>query len=185
MTLTSPELSAEPHEITVKDEAGPLKFYGQTIADLSWTYDDAYERGHNRWTDIALYRVLEEGSSYRYALQVVGRSVLYHRMNSPCRRGINTTVGLIRRDEARYDALIPCPRPGCQPVDLDELTDNEMVAVEEDLPTLYRCSSAVEVVEVLQKRGHGGQMSGLNMKLLQVASRDPEIAQAMLRTRRI
>lgn len=185
MTVTSPELFSEPREIVVKDEAGPLQFRGQTIADLSWSYTEAYERGHNRWTDMTLYRVLEKGSPYNFALHVVGRSVVYHRPDSPCRRGIYTPVGLIRQDDDRYQALVSCDRPKCNPVDLEELSDNDMVAVEEDLPALYRCVTADEVIKAIKGRTPGGELSGLSVKLLQTASRDPEIAEAMLRTRRL
>lgn len=186
MTVTSHENAFEPVDIEVRDAAGPLQFKGAAVADLSWDYDAAYESGHNRWTDITLYRVLEEGSPYAYAIQIVGRSVLYHRVNSPCRSGVNMTVGYLRRDDDRYQALISCEKRGCAPDDLEDLKDSDMVAVEEDLYTLYKCASPVEVVEIMQNRSTRGQMSNLSIKLLQAASRvDVDIYNAMKQTRRL
>lgn len=186
MTVTSDEIQSEVNDVVVQDAAGPLRFQGTVVADLSWDYDAAYESGHNRWTDITLYRVLEDDSPYKYVVQVVGRSVMYHRVNGKCRSGVNMPVGLLRQDDSRYQALISCDKRGCAPADLDELDDADMVAVEEDLYTLYRCKDAVEVITIMQNRGNRGQMSNLSVKLLQAASRlDPAFREAMMRTRRL
>lgn len=186
MTVTSHEGHTGPQDIVVRDKAGPLQFKGAVVADLSWDYGAAYASGHNRWTDMTLYRVMEADSNYDYVIQVVGRSALYHRANGSCHKGVNMPVGLLRKDPDRYQALIICGREGCEPADLDDLGDADLVAVEENLYTLYRCTDAVQVITIMQARGSRGQMSNLSVKLLQAAARvDPAIEEAMLRTRRL
>jgi hypothetical protein len=174
-------------EIVVQDEEGPLSFRGETLADLSWTYQVAEERGHTRWTDMALHRVLEPGSPWKYVIQIVGRSVMYHRSDGPCSRGVNMAVGLLREDEPRYEALVICPRPGCQPKDLEDMGDHEVVSVEEDIYTLFKCRSGADVVQTLQNRGgNRDNVSPLSVRLLQAASRvDREISMALAGTRRL
>lgn len=182
--MTSQSDAPGAQVITVRDDMGPLEFVGETVADLSWSYDEAYERGHTRWTDITLYRVLQDGAQYKYVIQIVGRSVLYHRLNGPCHRGVNVPVGLVRQDDERYQSLDPCPNAGCQPADLEEFGDNDIVSVEENLYTLYKCPTADYVVEVMYERGGRDRKSGLSQKLLQAASRfDKDIENALKKTR--
>jgi hypothetical protein len=185
MTVTSYEIPQSAQEIRVRDEYGPLSFVGEKVADLSWNYDAAYERGHTRWTDLTLYRVWQQDSEYDYVVQVVGRSVLYHRLNGSCHQGVSIPVSRLRQDVGRYEALEPCTRPGCQPADLEDLNDSDSVSVEEDLFSLYKCKNAEEVVDTMYARS-GRARSGLSMKLLQAASRvDDGIELAMSRTRRL
>lgn len=185
MTVTDKQTPGAYSTIVVKDQDGPLEFLGELVADLSWNYEIAEEYGHNRWTDLTLYRVREEGSEYAYVLQVVGRSVLYHRAGGPCRSGINLPVSVVMRDEDRYEALKACL--DCQPDDLDYLDDAAIVAVEEDLPTLHRCRTAKEFVDVMNSRiQRERNKNGLSMKLLKVASSvDPAIAAEQVKTRRL
>ena len=185
MTVTESNTSGAYGKIVVKDEDGPLEFVGEMVADLSWTYDIADGYGHKRWTDLTLYRVRQPESEYTYVLQVVGRSVLYHRAGGTCRSGINLPVGVVMRDAERYQALKACP--DCQPKDLDYLHESEVVAVEEDLPTLHRCRNAAEFVEVMNSRiRRERNKNGLSMKLLKVASAvDPAIAAEQVKTRRL
>lgn len=186
MTVTEHEISQGARRIVVRDEYGPLEFVGETVADLSWTYDEAYERGYTRWTDMTLYRVHQAESGTKYVLHVVGRSVLYHAPNGKCRKGVGTQVGLLRRDAKRYEHLAPCEEKGCMPADVDDLAESDIVSVEEDLHTLHRFASAAEVAEFVYSRTSRDGRSGLNMKLLQAASHvDKDIAQAMMQMRRL
>lgn len=186
MTVTSNENvpGSTARTITVRDQVGPLEFVGETVADLSWTYEAAEEFGHDRWTDITLYRVLDESSEWAYAIQIMGRSVLYHKAGGVCRRGIGMPVSALRQNDARYQALKECSK--CKPGELDEMDATATVAVEEDLPTLHRCRNAAEVIDVMYSRSKREKRSGLSMKLLQTASSvDEDIAAAMVRTRRL
>lgn len=186
MTVTSNENvpGSTAHTIVVRDQYGPLEFVGETIADLSWTYDAAARFGHDRWTDITLYRVLDDTSEYAYAIQIMGRSVLYHKTGGACHIGITMPVSVLAKDDERYQALKACPK--CQPVDLSKMQDSETVAVEENLPTLHRCRDAAEVIDVMYTRSKREKRSGLSMKLLQTASTvDEDIADAMMKTRKL
>ena len=73
------------------------------------------------------------------------------------------------------------------PEDLDFFEENEIVAVEEDLPTLYKCRSAADFVSVMNGRiQRERNKNGLSMKLLKVASSvDPAIAAEQVKTRRL
>jgi hypothetical protein len=185
MTVTSYEIPTSAREIRVHDEFGPLSFVGETVVDLSWSYDAAFERGHTRWTDLTLYRVWQQDSDYDYVIQVVGRSVLYHRSNGSCHQGVSIPVGQLRKDVARYEALEPCDRAGCRPVDLDDLGDTDSVSVEGDLFSLYKCKDAAEVVSSMISRS-GRAKSGLSTKLLHNAAQlDMAIAEAMKQPRRL
>lgn len=179
MTVTNQEQPVGTR-ITVLDQTGPLSFCGELLAEVSWTYDTAYRRGHTRWTDIALYRVLDESNQYEYVVQVLGRSVVYHRADGPCGRGVRVTVGSIRNnDPDRYEALAACHI--CNPADLDDLGDGDRVSEEGDIPTLYKCRDAMEVVQCVSERGRGSMNpSSPNMRLLQAAyMKDRDIAEAV------
>lgn len=181
MTVTSEQLPGTKR-IVVRDEIGPLEFDGEMVADLSWDYSTAAEYGHDRWTDLSLYRVLQEGSEYTYVVQVVGRSVVYHKVGGSCRGGMRRMVGVLKQNNERFNALRICDR--CDPDDLDEMRDTDTVNVEEDLPTLYKCKGAKEVVDVLYSRIIKEKRAGLSMKLLQAAAdADPEISAQVRRMR--
>lgn len=185
MTVADGRSSNAYDEIVVKDSDGPLAFRGELVADLSWDAKRAKGFDHVRWTNLTLYRVREEGSEYTYVLQVVGRSVIYHRAGGPCWSGIYLPVGVVLRDVERYQELVACST--CTPEELDYLHHNTVVAVEEDLPTLYRCRDAAEFVDVMRSRiDRERSKAGLSMKLLKVASSvDPDIAAAQVKTRRL
>lgn len=178
-TMASHKAPERFREFTLQDNEGPIILYGEILADLSWDYDTAFERGHTRWTDITLYRNRAPESSYPYVIQVVGRSVVYHRRGG-CRSGVSVPVGRLRSDVERFNNLAACAEVGCMPADLEDMQDNDIVNAEEDIFTLHKCESAEDVVRVMQNRGGRGTMSGLNVKLLQAAARgDRAIAAAM------
>lgn len=186
MTVSIPEEITETREIRVYDELGPRTINGWTVADLSWTYEEARSYGHDHWTDIALYRVVDN-PRMRYAVQIIGRSSVYHRVGGPCSRGVSMLVGKLAEDDERYDALQPCQRIGCQPVDLDDLKNHDSVKVEVNLSKLYECPDADEVVAATYSHGRrdGKSRSGLSIKLLTAASMvDSEIEQALMRMSR-
>lgn len=186
MTVTIPEETTGIREIVVRDDGGPLSFRGETVVDLSWSYDAAYGRGHNRWTDIMLYRVHEEDSPYTYAVQIIGRSALYHRVGGSCHLGVVETVRSLRQDKKRYQGLVACEISSCSPVDLEDMSGADTVAVEQNFYTLYRCKDAKEVVDLMYTRTGQNGMSKLSVKLLEAASHvDSDIAAAMIRTRRL
>lgn len=180
MTVTSPEKTQE--EFVVCDDFGPFSITGRKIADLSWTYDVARERGYTHWTDIFVFSV--DGETYRYGVQILGRSLVYHRDDSPCHKGMRMTVGKLAEDEDRYDGVDPCQAPGCKPKDLQDLKSTDTIWVEMDLPKYYKCSDADDLVATLSRHGRrqGRPVSGLNMKALQQASLvDDDVKAAVMR----
>jgi hypothetical protein len=121
----------------------------------------------------------------RYALEVVARSVVYHRVGGPCvrKRHMITTVGDVKRSDYRWDNLTACDKPGCRPPDLEDMRDNEKIAEERTDPHVYACTDAASVITRLYRRG---EISGLAAKLLRESARkDPDIAKAMRNPRRI
>jgi hypothetical protein len=186
MTVSIPEEITETREIRVYDELGPRTITGWTVADLSWTYAEAHSYGHDHWTDIALYRVVDN-PNMQYAVQIIGRSSVYHRVGGPCSRGVTMLVGKLGEDDDRYQALKPCLRDGCKPVDLDDLKNSDSVKVEVNLSKLYECRDADEVVAATYSHGRrdGKNRSGLSIKLLTAAAMvDAEIEQALMRMSR-
>lgn len=195
MTETGSGIPPNIQTIKVRDRIGPLAFQGQMIADVSWTYEEAAESGNDRWTNITLYRVHEGTTPYKYVIQVIGRSVIYHLADGPCGKGVRMKVGLLSAasDQERYDALRPCGVRGCNPLDLEDLSPDDTVAVEVDRPTLHKCADADQVVRVLYAAGppshNGGEpkdFSWLNMRLLTAASSvDPDIEAALTGVRQL
>ena len=185
MTVTSPEQVTDAHEIVLHDGARNVPVTGWKVAEVSMSFDEALSIRHSRWTDISLYR-LKTGPKARqyakYAIQVTGRSLLYHG-NDGCYKGVRMAVGVLMMDRERYDAAIPCPV--CQPPDLGDesvLTDQDMVRVESDRHRVNWCRSATEAVDVLynHNRYDDRPVSGLSMKILTAASSvDPDIAHAL------
>lgn len=183
MMVSTPEEATGAYPIVVRDEIGPFTIIGWKIADLSWTYDEARARGHDRWTDIALYAV-QGDDDMKYAVQILGRSLVYHSVGG-CDTGVSMPVGKLVEDGARYDALKACPR--CRPVELDDLHNNDSVKIEVDLPKLYRCRDADEVVASMYSHGSkdGRGRSGLSVKILGAAAMvDKDIEQALMSMRR-
>lgn len=188
MTVSTPEEVTQPYDIVVQDSWGPRSIRGWQIVDVSWTAEEARKRGYVRWTDIALYRVVNN-SSATYMIQILGRSVVYHRNGGPCsNKGVSMLVGKLSDEtEKTYLQAVPCQEPGCKPEDLSNLQDHDRVQMEVTIPRLYRCKDAGEVVDVLFRHGRraDGEPSNLNMKLLSAASAlDPDIQLVLLNTER-
>lgn len=155
------------NEIVVRDGFRSFTFPGKEIVDLSWDVATVRAKGRYRWTDMILYRMLGDGP-YEYILQVIGRTVVYHRPGSPCGRGARMSVSnLYASDPDRYDILEPCPERGCKPKDLEHLDNTDIVSVEEDRYTLDKCKTLNDLIDAL--RDEDGKVSGLGDKLLTTA----------------
>lgn len=176
-------------QVTARDVDGPVSFRGEVLVDLSWTPTPVDEPSMGapllRWTDMLLYRVLED-SPYQYALQIVGRSVVYHRPGGPCRRGVRKTVEKLAENEDRFYTLRPCTKRGCYRgvsvaflLEKTEEQDQDVLAVETDRYTLHKCEDPQGVIDAL--RDENGVVSGLGQQLLDAAcDEDPTIASTMM-----
>lgn len=180
------EERVETTKIVVRDAVGrPVSFLGVKMVDLSWdartaTSTQGKRRPTTRWTDMVLYQVTDPNVAYEYVLWVVGRSVVYHKPDGRCQRGVPMNVGkLIPTD--RYAVLAACPT--CRPDDLDDLDEIDMVSVEDDRYTLHLCADAEALIEALEDK-RDGSISGLAIRLLNNAAEiDPAIQQAMQKER--
>lgn len=173
-------MQTEVQEFTVRDRLGDLTVKGRMLADCRYGRMDK-----PRWTDMALYQVVDPDSEYRYALEYVARSFVYHRADGPCaRKGHRiTTVSEVRASEHRWRWLFPCRKPGCRPGELESMNDNDRIAEEKDNPHLYVCRDAPDILKRLYQ--HSGEISELAVKLLtQAAQKDPAIARAWRNTTR-
>jgi hypothetical protein len=180
------------HKIVLQTEEGPRAFHGYCIVDLSLDAADVVDPPERlrrdpryRWTDMALYRVVDEQVNARYAVHVVGRSVLYHRVGSPCQKGVTRTVGALDEDP-RYDLLRPCQDAACFPGTdwhhMETLADSDKIDVEEERPTLLKCVDAKDLLR--QLRGRDGEISGLASKLLREGAGKDDGVAAVLYTER-
>lgn len=180
MTVASPEKIFQ--EFVGYDEMGPFPFVGQKIAELSWSYAQARERKYTHWTDIVLYEVAN--APYKYGVQILGRSSLYHRDGGSCAKGVRMSVAKLAEDDERYDGVDPCQVPGCRPKDLEKLQNGDFVWVEVDLPRFYRCRDVDALLGELVHRNRrlGKPVSNLNLRLLNKASLvDDDIKAAVMK----
>lgn len=121
---------------------------------------------------------------FRYALEIIARSWVYHRVPGPCvkKRHMITTVGEVEKSNERWRNLLACRT--CTPVDLVDMNDNDRIAEERQDSHVYLCSDAITIVNRLYR--HSGEISPLAAGLLrEAAMKDPEIAAAVKSTRRI
>lgn len=212
-------------EFSVHDRLGPLTVTGSLLVDQRFGSDRK-----PRWTDMALYRIVEtdhdarltiscggcnpprvllaspdalaapivcgncekpfapdmrqQDKPFRYALEIIARSWVYHRVDGPCvkRRHKISTVGEVWDSNARWRNLLPCTR--CKPDDLKSMRDDERIAEERQDPHVYLCSDASAIVKRLYH--HSGEISEMAAKMLREAARlDPDIARAWRGSRRI
>lgn len=173
------QTETDVQEFQVFDRLGPLTLRGRILASCRWDKTDK-----PRWTDMVLYGVVDTESEYKYGLEIIARSVIYHRMGSSCVRPRQrfTTVGEVYRSNFRWTNLIPCGK--CKPGDLHDLNDNDRIAEEKDKHQLYLCTDAADIVKKLYRRQ--GEITEIAAKLLyQAAQKDPSIAQAWKSNRRV
>lgn len=194
----------EDKEFIVQDRLGSLILRGFLLSDRRY----GSEHNKPRWTDMALYRLtrterdysrtvrsggpdqplfLEPGRnerSFRYALEIIARSWVYHDATGPCVKERHTvvSVGKIRQSVGRWENLLPCAK--CKPADLEDMSDDQVIAEENPDTHLYLCLDAQSLLRRLYR--HSGEISGLAAKLLTDASlADPAIAAALKTKRKI
>lgn len=169
-------MELELKEFTVHDRLPrPITFRGLLLADCRFGSDIKL-----RWTDMALYRVWGRRSEFRYALEIIARSVVYHRADGPCAKPDRhriSTIADVRKSKQRWDTLMPCDKSGCAPADLEKLSDTDKIAEEVEEPHTYLCVYAVDIIDRLYT--HSGEISELAANMLEKAAQnDPYIARA-------
>lgn len=174
-------------EHLIRGALGRRGFYGVLLAEHST--ETPYRP---RWIEMTVYRDWEvkrddagEATSplvpvgpRGYVLQVVGRSVVYHKHESRCHNGLIPVHNATLDDDAE-----PCA--ACKPGDLDDLEPEEIVDTEKDRFTVHQCATTDELVERLHdpKSPAGSGLDGLSapaQTLLQLAAaKDEPIAAAI------
>jgi hypothetical protein len=212
-------------DFTVHDRLGPVTVTGRLLVDKRFGSDKP------RWTDMALYQIVETGSHwqvavqcggctpprrlavgvtmladapvvcggcqqtfspitgekerpFRYALEIIARSWVYHRHGGPCvkSRHAISRIADVKKSGGRWRNLYPCRR--CNPPDLEEMGPNERIAEEREDCHVILCTDATSIVYKLYRRS--GDISELAAKLLyEAAAKDDDIARALRSTRRI
>jgi hypothetical protein len=162
----------EIQEFTVHDRLGPLTLKGKALAVFMEGRDDK-----PRWTDMALYRIIDTDTPYRYGLEITARSYVYHRPSARCAKPHHkrTTVGDVRQSDNRWRNLFPCER--CNPPELERMNDINRISEERDDPHFYVCIDPADIIAKLYQRN--GEISEMAAKLLRKAAHEePEIAKA-------
>lgn len=119
----------------------------------------------------------QEDEPFRYVLEVIARSWVYHDINGPCKKTRHSiqTVGDVYKSVERWRNLVPCNR--CNPPDLQDMKDGERIAQERHDTHLYLCTDPLSIVKRLYHRS--GEISVLAARLLREAAvKDPAIATA-------
>lgn len=186
MTTAVKEGRMQAHRITLRSGARSpdLSFLGELLVEVS-----SHGEFPLRWTDMALYRVHD--SAYQYALQTVGRSVVYHH-ESGCFKGVRMTVGRMRKD-ARWGEFEPCREKGCQPPIVDNMRTTWKVSVEEDIYRAHACTDVDALMSLLRRPGTVADpqrpmedIGYVGVRLLDSAAEvDRKIAQAIRTTKRL
>lgn len=166
--------------IRVPDSTGSLKeFNGILLADVSTENPDSL-----RWMEMELYKVTD--GTNRYVLHLVARSVVYHRFESDCKRGVPRPVS----DKDWPEDAEPCRT--CRPSLWLDAPDDRQYDLEIDRHTTFVCEDAAEMISHLrvgpQSRGKlpPGALSGPAQRLLDIAAhRDDNIAAATRSVERI
>lgn len=161
----------QQYELPTQDRK--VRFTGQHLSHASSRYP-----GSLRWTEIDIYRT--EGGHYILSRQ--GRSVVYHRLESDCVTKYAATVQVGQLvDEAVYDLAEPCPI--CQPNDLDDLAEDDVIRLEQTNPAVFVSNDTHGLIESAKNRDRDGQvfMNRVTATALRLASeQDHAIAEAFM-----
>jgi len=166
--------------IQVPDGSGVLEFNGRLVAEASTAVP-----GKPRWTEIRLYAVTD--GTGRYVLARTGRSLVYHKAEGGCSRGVRTQAASLPAES------VPCQY--CKPRALAILAmlPGSSVSAETDHNGAEVCESAGDMLEKLKmppefsaSNGIGSAYSEPALRLLDEAKNsDPAVSAALSRVRRL
>jgi hypothetical protein len=156
-------------QITI-DSMPPTEFHGKLLGVV-----DNDRHGRPRWAELELYRYvdtdpehvryIDDGGLYNdppivdeanstygkemYLLHTMGHSVVYHRADSECNKGITIPVEQFAKRAEFPDDLEPCPE--CRPPAFADLDDDEELALEILRHLIHSCRNADSVLERLKR----------------------------------
>lgn len=132
--------------VRLPDGDSHLEFAGAQIAHVSQA-----EPGKPRWVELTLYSV-NDGTG-RYVLHRVGRSTVYHRDGSRCRRGAPVPARDLPTE------AVPCTT--CRPPVRDiAIAAGGTIQLESDHYGAAVCDDPRDVINKLRMPGDGGSMIG-------------------------
>lgn len=157
--------------VRVQGDDTVLEFNGELIATATTHWP-----GKPRWLDMELWRVTD--GTGRYVIGRVGRSLVYHKHDGPCGRG----VPVLATD---LDATaIPCVDCGAPALNITKAMPGRHVMKEAEHPSAEVCEGAQEVLQALRMSGVG--YSAPAQRLLDIARlRDQRVNEAMSTVRRL
>ena len=157
--------SPEPALVRVQGDDQIVEFAGQSIASSTTN-----RPGKPRWLDMELWRVTD--GTGRYVVQRVGRSLVYHRYNGPCGRGVPVHASELLRD------ALPCADCGTPALTIVQSLPGYLVMREAEHPGVTICQDAQQVLRSLRLPDIG--YSAPAQRLLDMARlRDGDINAAM------
>jgi len=141
-------------ELESRRPSGPFKIqlstHGTSFTGWHLAESTTQTSTSARWTDMDLYRVANPQTEVHYVLFTMGYSNVYHQPGHKCSSGSQMSVALLPEDA---EPCWSCIKRG------QVLPEGAPVLLEDDIPTLYECKTAVDVVRALldNKRGGGKQ----------------------------
>jgi hypothetical protein len=124
-------------------EEGTLDFTGRLIHAVD---NDRGDRP--RWAELRLYKILSDEGSEMWLLYTIGHTMVYHRENSECNRGIAVRAAEFWSRAEDPEGLEPCVR--CAPPDW-RLDQEAVFDLEVTWYTYTPCATAEKVIEALRK----------------------------------
>lgn len=160
MSVVSIPSDFEQFEIETPD--GTLEFHGKLLGVI-----DNERRGRPRWAEIELYQYAvtdEDGNMHgqQYLLHTMGHSVVYHRHDGACNRGVTVRADEIPQRAEYPKDLEPCTdtvvrgnvvAKGCYPADWTTVPYGTLFDLEVLRHTRIICPTAEEVVSQLRRPG--------------------------------
>jgi hypothetical protein len=138
----NPDPPEQSREFQLYDRERPIRFRGIQLAFASSDNDD---RPKQRWYEITIYKTV----GGNYVAQRVGKSRVYHSIDSDCRVPTHDVITVADLD----DDEIPCPV--CRPPDRETLMDGEInieLRGEVDRPTVEVWPDPAKLIKNLYVR---------------------------------
>ena len=144
--------------IQIPTTDGTIELYGRLLGVV-----DNERRGRPRWAEIELLEYVDTDTAHisenpdlntygqqLYLLHTMGHSVVYHRHDADCNKGVAVyRADFPFRAEFPVEDLEPCEE--CQPPYLENITPDTMMNLEVLRHLIYKCKSAEVVLEKLRR----------------------------------
>lgn len=122
-----------------------LDFWGRLI------YAIDNDRGDRpRWAELRLYKILSsEDNEEMWLLYTIGHTMVYHRLNSECNKGIAVAAGDFRERAEDAEGLEPCEY--CRPADWETADPGQKFELEITWYSYTPCRTPQEVLDGLRR----------------------------------